>query len=116
MLLPLIAFGMGCLAFVGVGLIVLSRGIPTLRLTSVNLLLFVGGAFLGAFALELLYGQIFADAGNHLRNTVAITGQIPVILIGAVGGGAGTVWLKTRINRDRRELQWRFRCLSRSEW
>lgn len=97
MLLPLIAFVMGCLVFVGIGLIVLSRDIPKMRLTFVNLLLFVVGAFLGTFALELLYGRIFADAGNHLRNTVVVFGQIPVMLIGAVGGGAGTVCLRTRI-------------------
>lgn len=97
MLLPLIAFVMGCFVFIGIGLTVLSRGIPTLHLTSVNLLLFVVGAFLATFALELFYGRIFADTGNHLRNTVAVFGQIPVILIGAVVGGAGAVWLKTRI-------------------
>lgn len=97
MLLPLIAFVMGCVVFVGIGLIVLSRGIPTLRLTSLNLLLFVAGAFLGTFALELLYGWIFADVGNHLRNTLAVTAQIPVMMIGAVAGGVGVVWLKTRI-------------------
>lgn len=97
MLLPLIAFIMGCLVFVGIGRIVLSRSIPTLCLTSVNLLLFIGGAFLGTFALELLYGRIFADAGNHLRNIVVVFGQLPVMLIGAVGGGAGAVWFKTRI-------------------
>ena len=94
MLLPLIAFVMGCLVFIGIGLIVLSRGIPTLRLTSVNLLLFVVGAFLGTLALELLYERIVADAGNHLRSNVAVFGQIPVMLIGAVGGGAGAVWFK----------------------
>ena len=86
MLLPLIAFVMGCVVFGGIGLIVLSRGIPELRLTSVNLLLFVVGAFLGTLALELLYARIFADAGGHLRNSVAVIGQVPAMLVGAVGG------------------------------
>ncbi len=99
MLLPLIAFVLGCVVFAGIGLIVLSRGIPELRLTSVNLFLFVVGAFLRTLALELLYGRIFADAGHHLRNTVAVMGQIPATVVGAVGGGIGAVWLKTRISR-----------------
>lgn len=97
MLLPLIAFIMGCVVFSGVGLIVLTRGIPALRLTLKNLMLFVIGAFLTTLALELLYARIFAGAGNHLKNPASVVGQIPAILIGAVGGGSGAVWLKTRI-------------------
>jgi len=88
---------MGCVVFAGMGLIVLSRRIPALRLTFMNLSLFVIGAFLGTLALELLYARIFADAGNHLKNTVSVIGQIPAMLVGAVGGGVGAVWLKTRI-------------------
>ena len=45
MLLPLIGFIMGSVVFSGMGLIVLSRGIPALRLTLTNLLLFVSGHF-----------------------------------------------------------------------
>jgi hypothetical protein len=99
MLLPLMAFVIGCLVFAGMGLIVLSRGSPSLRLTFINLLLFVVGAFLGTLALELLYARIFADAGNHLKNTVSVIGQIPAMLVGAVGGGVGAVLLKTPIPR-----------------
>ena len=96
MLLPLIGFIVGCVVFSGMGLIVLSRGIPALRLTLINLLLFVSGAFLGTFALVLLYGRIFADAANQLNSAVSVFGLIPVMLVGAVGGGVGVVWLRTR--------------------
>jgi hypothetical protein len=62
----------GCVVFAGMGLIVLSRGILALRLTFMNLLLFVIGAFLETLALELLYARIFADAGNHQYAILAV--------------------------------------------
>ena len=59
MLLPLVAFVLGCIVFTILGLILLSY-VPSLRLTLPNLVVFVAGAFVAAPAFLLIYGKIFA--------------------------------------------------------
>ena len=98
MLLPFIGFIAGCVVFTILGSIVLGC-IPTLRLTAVNLLLFVIGAFPGALALPYLYGRIFASSNNQLTSRTAVLGLFGVILVGAIAGGAGLVWLRIHFVR-----------------
>ena len=98
MLLPFIGFVAGCVVFTILGSIVLAC-VPTLRLSVVNLLLFVMGAFPGALALPYLYGRIFADSNNQLTSKTAVLGLFVVMLVGATGGGAALVWLRIRFVR-----------------
>ena len=99
MLLPLMMFGWGCLAFIILGLITLALA-PGLRLTVPNLFLFVMGAFAGAATFLVLYSRIFAK--NQLSNAVSI-GMVPVLLVGGVLGGSLSVRLKTRFAKTRRD-------------
>jgi hypothetical protein len=99
MLLPLMAFEWGFLAFTIVGLITLAL-VPGLRLTVPNLFLFVAGAFPGAFVVFLAYGSMF---GKNEWSDVASKGIFPVLLVGGALGGTLLVWLKTRFVRTRRD-------------
>jgi hypothetical protein len=99
MLLVLGSFVMGCVAFAILGLVVLAC-IPGLRLTFLNLLLFVAGAFLGALVCLLGYLRIFA--GHELKDA-AFVGLFPILLAGAALGGALFNWLKIRFVMTKRE-------------
>jgi hypothetical protein len=92
MLLVLGSFGISCISFAILGLVVLAC-VPGFHLTFLNLLLFVVGAFLGALAFLFGYAQIFA--GHELRDA-AFVGLFPVLLTGAALGGVLLVWLKIR--------------------
>jgi hypothetical protein len=103
MLIPFVGFVLGLVAFTILGLIVLGV-VPSLRLTAINLLLFVIGAFPGTLVLGNLYGRLFADSTNYLNSRAAILGLFSVMLLGAIAGGSALVWLKMRFvkssNRD----------------
>ena len=99
MLLPLMVFELGCLAFTVLGLIVLAIA-PGLRLKVLNLFLFVVGAFPGALVFFILYGWL---VGRKQWSDAASMGIFPVLLIGGVFGGVLVIWLKTRFVRTRRD-------------
>jgi hypothetical protein len=98
MLLVLGSFVICCVACATLGLIVLAC-VPGLRLTFLNLLLFVVGAFLGALAFLLGYLGIFA--GHELKDA-AFVGLFLVFFAGATLGGAGLVKLKMRFVKTER--------------
>src|SRR5579862_794094 len=98
MLLPLLAFVLGCIAFTILGLILLSY-VPSLRLTLSNLVVFVAGAFVVAPAFLFIYGKIFAR--NQLSDA-AFVGIFPILLVGGASGGALLVWLKLRFVKGQR--------------
>ena len=83
-----------------IGLITLACA-PGLRLTFVNLLIFILGGFLGMIVLTNLSIWAIRSLLEHL----ALRRQLPhgeivgylAILVGATLGGAGSVWLKTRL-------------------
>lgn len=94
---------LGSLVIVGVafgilGLLVLAC-VPGLRLTFLNLLLFVVGAFFGGLAFSLGYLLIFA--GHELKDA-AFVGLFLVFFAGATLGGAGLVKLKMRFVKTER--------------
>jgi hypothetical protein len=97
MLLVLGSWAMGCVAFGILGLLVLAS-VPGLRLTFLNLLLFVVGAFPGALACLIGYLQLFA--GHELQDA-AFVGLFPVLFAGASLGGALLVKLKIRFVKNR---------------
>ena len=94
MLLPLMGFVLGCIAYIVVGLIVLacSPSLP-LRLTFPNLILFVVGALLAVPVCLLAYSQMLAR--NQLSDA-AFVGIFPALLAGGMLGGVVAVWLKER--------------------
>jgi hypothetical protein len=83
---------MGCVAFGILGLLVLAF-VPGLRLTFMNLFIFLVGAFFGALAFSLGYLLIFA--GHELKDA-AFVGLFLVFFAGATLGGALLVKLKNR--------------------
>ena len=89
-------FLMGSVAFTVLGLIVLAC-VPALRLTIRNPVTFVVGAFPGTLALGYVYGRLFADSRNELDSKAAVLGLFFVLLIGAIVGGTGLVWLGMRL-------------------
>jgi hypothetical protein len=98
MLLVLGSFVMVCTAFGTLGLIVLAC-VPSLRVTFLNLLLFVIGAFFGALAFLLAYLEIFK--GHELKDA-AFVGLFLVFFLGATLGGALLVKLKIRFLKTER--------------
>jgi len=95
MLLPLMMFAMGCIAFTVLGLIV-PACVPVVTLTVKNVSVFVVGAFPGALAFGYLYGRAFADARSELNTTAAVIGSFVAMLLGATAGGMALVWLMVR--------------------
>jgi hypothetical protein len=95
MLLPLMAFVLGCVVYAILGLIVLVC-VPSFRLTFPSLIFFVVGALLTTPVCLFAYGQIFAR--NDLSDA-AFVGIFPVLLVGAVFGGALVVCLKERFSK-----------------
>ena len=83
-----------------IGLIMLACA-PRLRLSFVNLLTFILGGFLGMIVLSNL--SIWTI--RYLLEHLAPRRQLPhgeivgylALLVGAALGGAGSVWLKTRL-------------------
>jgi len=82
------------------GLIVLTC-VPTFRLTFINFLLFVVGAFLGMFAPGNLTMLVLDNLGNH--RTIREENDLAyfAILIGMLVGGTGLVWLRMRFAKAR---------------
>jgi hypothetical protein len=76
-----------CVVYAVAGLIVLAC-VPGLRLTLLNVIAFLIGAFAGSAALLSVYGSV---SNRRLHNYPDAIG-----LIGAVTGGTLLVWLKTR--------------------
>jgi hypothetical protein len=81
--------------FAVVGLIALAA-VPALRLTFLNLSLFVGGAIPGALLFSFVYGRILGK--NQLSDTTFV-GIFPVLLVGGVLGGLVLVSLKVRLTK-----------------
>ncbi len=82
------------------GLIVLTC-VPTFRLTFINFLLFVVGAFLGMFAPGNLTMLVLDNLGNH--RTIREENDLAyfAILIGMLVGGTGLVWQRMRFAKAR---------------
>jgi uncharacterized membrane protein YeaQ/YmgE (transglycosylase-associated protein family) len=76
-----------CLVYTIAGFIVLAS-VPKLRVTVLNLLAFVIGAFAGRTGTLYVYG---AYRFGFLENY-----PITIGLVGAIAGGILLVWLKTR--------------------
>jgi hypothetical protein len=93
MLLQLIFLAVSCISYAILGLIVLAC-VPTLRLTFLNLALFLVGAFAGGLGTLFLYGRAFM---RDPLGDVAFYGVFPSLLIGGAIGGAISVWLKIRL-------------------
>jgi hypothetical protein len=93
MLLPAVSFLMGVVGYSVLGCVVLAC-LPTLRLTVLNLLFFVVGAFAGGVAFLFVYGQLVAAA---LLSDVAFYGMFPALLVGGGIGGYLLVRLKARL-------------------
>ena len=85
-------FLIGCVGFTILGLIVLAC-VPALRVTVRNLVIFIVGAFPGTLALGYVYGRLFADSRNELDSRASVLGFFFVLLVGAIVGGTGLVWL-----------------------
>jgi len=81
------------LGLLAIGLVVLAC-FPRLRLTFLNLCLFVVGGFLGMAATGYFISPIFTLVGTS-RILGLLT--LPTVVAGAVGGGMGLVWLKTHL-------------------
>jgi len=99
MLVPLMVFEWGFLAFLVVGLIILAL-VPGLRLTVPNIFVFVVGAFPGALLLLLVCGWMF---GRNQWSDAASTAIVPILLVGGALGGTLLVWLKSRFAKIRRD-------------
>lgn len=87
-----------CVAFGILGPLVLVF-VPGLRLTFMNLLTFLVGAFPGALAFALGYLLIFA---GHELSDAAFVGLFVVFLAGAMFGGTLLVTLKIRFLKTER--------------
>jgi len=98
MMLVLGSFAIGSVALGILGLLVLAC-VPGLRLTFLNLLLFVVGAFFGALAFSLGYLLIFS--GHELKDA-AFVGLFLAFFAGATLGGALLVKLKIRFVKTER--------------
>jgi len=98
MMLVLGSFAIGSVALGILGLLVLAC-VPGLRLTFLNLLFFVVGAFFGALAFSLGYLLIFS--GHELKD-VAFVGLFLAFFAGATLGGALLVKLKIRFVKTER--------------
>ncbi len=98
MLLMLGSLAIACVASAILGLLVLAC-VPGLRLTLLNLIVFIVGAFVGAVAFLIGYARIF---GGHELKDAAFLGIFPVLLAGATLGGILLVKLKTRLLKTAR--------------
>ena len=87
-----------CVAFGILGLLVLAC-VPGLRLTLMNLLIFLVGAFPGALAFALGYLLLFA---GHELSDAAFAGLFVVFFAGAMLGGTLLVTLKIRFLKTER--------------
>jgi hypothetical protein len=76
-----------CMVYSILGFIVLAC-MPALRVTLLNLIAFVIGAFFGSLALLYAYGAVRFGPIQIYPDTIS--------LIGAVAGGTLFVWLKMR--------------------
>ncbi len=92
----------GLIGNVILGLFVLGA-IPSFCLTINNLLIFIGGAFIGMFALTNLVERGLSALG--LLRPMPIERQndftYVLALLGALIGGTTLVWLKVRLQRTR---------------
>jgi hypothetical protein len=96
----ILVYGLGLLFL---GLITLPLA-PALRLTFVNLLVFVAGAVLGLVISTNLY--LYASRAvlgmlGAKSSSVAEALVYPVVLFGTAGGGTGLVWLKMCLGKRR---------------
>jgi len=84
-----------CLLLVVAGRIILAAFPTTFGATTINLFLFVVGGFVGMFA----FPSLFALAMPPIQNINYV--MLPVIIVGALTGGTGLVWLKQRLRNSR---------------
>jgi hypothetical protein len=75
-----------CVIYTFVGLIVLAT-VPALRVTLLNLIVFVMGALIGSTIFSIASGQFHSPLDNY---------PDAIHFVGAVTGGAVLVWLKMR--------------------
>jgi hypothetical protein len=90
MLLMLGSVAIGFVASAILGLLVLAC-VPGLRLTFLNLILFMVGAFVGAAVFLIGYAGIFA---GHERKDAAFVGLFPVLL--AEPRSAASCWSSSK--------------------
>jgi hypothetical protein len=95
MLLPLMFLILSVIGYTILGLLFLSC-VPRLRVTFLNLILFLLGAFVGGLALLFFYGRLFAR--TKLDGTT-FYGIFPVLLIGGLLGGGFLLWFRGRFGR-----------------
>lgn len=98
MLLPFVAFVVGCVIFSIAGSVVLAR-LPQLRPTLLNRLVFVVGAFPGAAAFGYLHEIVFADSQHELHSVAAVLGFFTAMGVGAILGGTTLIWIKTQLTK-----------------
>ena len=95
----ILVYGLGLLVL---GLIILALA-PALRLTFVNLIFFVTGAFLGLIISTNLYLYVSRALLAVVRvrsSSVADVSVYPVMSLGTTAGGAGLVWLKMPLRKE----------------
>jgi hypothetical protein len=104
MLVPLAGLFIACAVFACISAAVLAL-IPKLRLTLINVVLFVIGAVPSSLVGGFVYGRVFADANNELSNPVALFGMYGVLLAAGLCGGLLTVLIYQWLMRFK-GLQW----------
>jgi hypothetical protein len=67
--------------------------LPSLRLTSKNVVLFVIGGFVGMAAAGTIMWLLF---GLLVQSRFLGLLSLPVVVVGASAGGVGLVWLRNR--------------------
>ena len=85
-----------CLLLVVAGRIILAAFPTTFGATTINLFLFVVGGFVGMFT----FPGLFALTIPAIQNINYV--MLPLIIVGALTGGTGFVWLKQRLTNSRR--------------
>jgi hypothetical protein len=102
MLAPLFGIVLGAVIFSALGYVVLAR-VPGFRYSTANLVLFVAGAFVGFAISTIAYGQIFGERNSgELTGTWTVAGVYVAMIVGAVGGGSGLVWLSLLFRKQQR--------------
>lgn len=97
MIIPLVGLFIACAIFAGIGAAVLSL-LSHLRLTLVNLVVFVMGAVPCAFVAAVAYGRVFGNVTVELAPR-AVLGLFGVMPVAGLTGGLLAVLAYGRIMR-----------------
>jgi len=95
---PLIGFLIGCIGFTFLGIIAL-KFLPSFRLTIVNLIVFVMGAFPGALLLTMAFKPIYYATNIELTNNALICMMLSMMLLGGIIGGLCIVKILEKIRK-----------------